>query len=100
MHSVNEANADVLGIADYRSALDDKGQGNEGIAENGGEEDSATKLYTWINLVNAVSELTRYDFDKVFGMPAMEFFTYVTYLKYKQKKEEQKLRQFRAQHKI
>ena len=34
----------------------------------------------------------------VFQMPAMEFFAWVAYAKYKVKKQEEQIRQFKAKH--
>lgn len=48
--------------------------------------------------MEAVAEMTRFNFEEVYNMSAMEFFAYCSYLKYKQKKEEDRIRQFKAQH--
>lgn len=44
--------------------------------------------------------MTNYNFSEVYGLPVMEFFAYTAYLRYKQRKEEQKIREFRLKHKI
>lgn len=44
--------------------------------------------------------MTNYNFSEIYGMPIMEFFTYISYLKYKAAKEEQQIREFKAKHKI
>ena len=38
-------------------------------------------------LVEAVSDLTKYDFEKVFKMQAVEFFAFVAYCRWKQERE-------------
>ena len=48
--------------------------------------------------MEAVSELTHYNFGEVYQMGVNEFFTYVAYCHYKAKKEEQKIREFRLKH--
>jgi len=40
------------------------------------------------------------NFNEVFLMPIMEFFTYVSYCNYKRRKEEEQIRKFKAQHKV
>jgi hypothetical protein len=42
-------------------------------------------------LVDAISELTRYDFEKVYRMEAVEFFSYVSYAKYKADRERKRM---------
>lgn len=44
--------------------------------------------------------MTRYNFGQVYDMPVMEFFTYVSYIRYKKAKEEQKIREFKTKHHI
>ena len=44
--------------------------------------------------------MTNYNFSQVYGLPIMEFLTYTAYLRYKQRKEEQQIREFRLKNKI
>jgi len=44
--------------------------------------------------------MTNYNFGQVYEMPIMEFFTYVSYLRYKQAKEEQQIREFKLKNKL
>ena len=44
--------------------------------------------------------MTNYNFGQVFDLPIMEFFTYVSYLRYKAAKEEQAIREFKTKHHI
>ena len=44
--------------------------------------------------------MTKYNFGQIFEMPVMEFYTYISYLRYKQAKEEQKLREFRLKNRL
>ena len=57
-------------------------------------------MRVWLSLVEAVAQMTNYNFSEVYGLPVMEFFAYTAYLRYKQRKEEQKIREFRLKHKI
>lgn len=100
MQQVNEENSAVLRLGSKSDADNDEGQGDEGSGEESGgrnqEGENGSKLYLWLNLIEAVSELTRYDFGRVYEMPVMEFFMYVSYVNYKRKKEEQQIKEFRA----
>lgn len=62
-----------------------------GTGETGNGADTANKIYVWISLVEAVSELTKYDFEKVFNMEAIEFFSFVTYCRFKAEKEKRRI---------
>lgn len=44
--------------------------------------------------------MTRYDFGEIFNMPVMEFFTYVAYIRYKLRKEEERMRMWKIKNKI
>lgn len=39
--------------------------------------------------------MTNYNFGQVFDLPIMEFFTYVSYIRWERAKEEQKLREYK-----
>lgn len=47
-----------------------------------------------------MSGLTRYDFEKAFRMSAMEFFSLVCYIDWKNRKQEEEIRKFRIRNKI
>lgn len=38
-------------------------------------------------MIEAVSEMTRYNFGQVYDMPAIEFFAYIKYINIKRQKE-------------
>lgn len=38
-------------------------------------------------MISVVSDLTKYDFGKVYDMPAMEFFAYIQYINEKRRRE-------------
>lgn len=46
----------------------------------------------WVACLEAVAEMTNYNFGQLYGMPAMEFLTYLAFVNYKRKKEEQELK--------
>lgn len=50
--------------------------------------------------MEAVSNLTKFDFDKVYEMPIVDFFQYVAYINWKRKKEEKELREFQNKNRI
>lgn len=43
--------------------------------------------------MKAVADLTRFDFERVFNMPVMEFFAYVAYVNFDIRRQENKMRQ-------
>jgi hypothetical protein len=45
--------------------------------------------------VKAVSDYTKYDWEKVFRMSAMEFFAFIAYIDFDRRREEQKIRSMR-----
>lgn len=49
--------------------------------------------------MEAVAEVTRLNFNQLYEMPAIEFLSYVSYVDYKRRKEEQMIREFKAKHK-
>lgn len=86
---------DVLKVEVKDDGNDGKkgGQGDvKGDADTAEHDNGPTSLRVWISLVEAVSELTRYDFEKVYSIPVVEFFTYVSYIKWREKKREQDLK--------
>lgn len=42
--------------------------------------------------MEAVAEMTKYNFGELYNMPALEFFAYIAYINYKRKKEEAQLK--------
>lgn len=44
--------------------------------------------------------MTGYNFGQLYLLPALEFFAYVSYIRWKQAKEERQLREFRLKNKI
>lgn len=46
----------------------------------------------WLACAEAVAELTRFNFERVFRMPVMEFFAYLSYVNYKRRAQEQELK--------
>ena len=47
-----------------------------------------------------MAEMTNYTFGEVYNISVMEFFTYVSYLRMKARKEEQKMREWKIKNKI
>ena len=74
----------------------DGNEGGEGDDKGDGDTDEPDagrgKLYVWLDCVKAVSELTRFDFERVYRMPVVEFFCYVAFYNFRQRREEEQLR--------
>ena len=45
-----------------------------------------------MDAIKAVSDLTRYDFEKVYNMAAVEFFAYIQYINFDRKREERRIK--------
>lgn len=72
------------------------GQGDVGSLGNPNEGVSGpTKSYIWLDAVKAISEYTRYDWEKIFRMSAMEFFAFIAYINFDRRREEQLIKKLR-----
>lgn len=65
------------------------------------KEDTGTKkntkrnvFYIWMNLIEAVEEITNFDYERVLRMEAIEFFAICTYAFYKAEKQKAELNKF------
>lgn len=47
-----------------------------------------------------MAEMTNYNFGEVYNISVMEFFTYVSYLRMKARKEEARMREWKIKNKI
>ena len=54
----------------------------------------AVRIRKWFEAVDAVSELTRLNWNQVYELPAIDFLIYIKFYNWKQKKREQQLNQF------
>lgn len=76
----------------------------QGMEEQGTEQESSENSkdnsFVWISHIEAVSELTRLDFDKTQAMPAYNFLSYLVYVDFKRRKEKQELEQIRIKNKL
>ena len=79
-------------------------EGGEGAVEGDGDTaepgDGRTKLYVWLDCARAVAELTRYDFTRVFNMPVVEFFAYIAYINFDQRRKEAELKKINRKYGI
>lgn len=74
----------------------EEGQGNDEGPGTGNEADNGqVGLHIWLSAVEAVSDLTKYDWEKTFKMSAMEFFAFLQYYNYKTRKQEAAIRKLR-----
>lgn len=91
MRTVNQAYAST--DRDEGSDVEDeeREQGDKGDSGESGERDTEFKAYVWISLVEAVSDLTKYDFEKVFQMQVIEFFAFLGYVRFKNERERKRL---------
>ena len=77
----------------------EEGQGDVESDRNTDEADSGRiGGHIWLACIEAVKDLTGFNFERVMNMPAIEFFTYLSYINYKKRKEEQQLIKLRAKH--
>lgn len=49
--------------------------------------------------MDAVSDTTKLNFNEVFRLPILEFLTYIDYVNYKRRKEEEQIRKMNAKYK-
>ena len=98
MLEINQTNEDVLrsnaesGKTSSTERREGDGGSNEDTVEPG---DGRIRGTVWLSCVEAVSDLTKYDWEKVFRMSAMEFFVFLAYHNYKVKKQEQEIKKIR-----
>lgn len=75
---------------------DNRKEGGQGNDESLGDSDEAVpgpnKSYVWLDAVKAVSEYTRYDWEKIFRMSAMEFFAFIAYINFDRRREERRIK--------
>ena len=57
-------------------------------------------MTTWLSFVEAVSDLTKYDWEKTFAMSIMEFFAFLSYVNYKRTIEQKKLEDWKRRNRI
>ena len=85
---------DVLQMDNAVEKTDGK-EGGEGNDESDGaatEPDTGrNKLYIFLDCAKAVAELTRFNFERVFRMPVIEFFAYVAYVNFDTRRREREL---------
>lgn len=71
----------------------EKGEGsNQGDGDTGGTDTGRIRATVWLDAVYAVSDLTKYDWQKVFEMSAMEFFVFLSYSNYRVRRQEAEIR--------
>ena len=98
---VNRENADVL-EDDASLAETDSTERQEGTGGGDGDTDEVNSGRVsgtvWLSAVEAVSDLTKYNWREVFQMSALEFFTFLRYVNYKRAKEQRELRKLMKKH--
>lgn len=103
MHQVIQAFPDVLNSSNNSEKDNGKEEGQGEVESNRvGDETNGgrIKLHIWLSLIEAVSDLTKYDFQKTFAMSVYEFFAFISYINYKRTKEKAEIDKFRRQNKI
>ena len=53
-------------------------------------------FFVWMNLIEAVEEITNFDYERVLQMEAIEFFAICTYAFYKIEKQKAELNKFQT----
>lgn len=103
VRQIDSANPSLFGNYSDNAETSDKGQETEERVEGNGESGESVKrtapILVYIGLMEAVAEVTRLNFNQLYEMPAIEFLSYVSYVDYKRRKEEQMIREFKAKHK-
>ena len=56
-------------------------------------------MHLWLTCVQAVSDLTKYDWEKVFKMSALEFFAFLSFVNYQRRKEQLEMQRINAKYK-
>lgn len=56
------------------------------------------RYFTWLALVDSVSQLTRDPWDTVFSKNIYEFFNLLSYLKHKSNKEKERIEKWKREH--
>ena len=88
-------------MGDEAESEEQGGEGDAGsVEDSNGSGVQQPQLRVWLSLVEAVAQMTNYNFREVYGLPIMEFFTYVAYIRYKRKMEEKQINDFRTRNKL
>ena len=95
VRQINQLNNDSVKVEDAAKEADGE-KGGPGEDEGPGDTDGAPPGqpggYMWLDAVRAVSEYTRYDWEKIFRMSAMEFFTFLAYVNFDKRREERRIK--------
>ena len=67
----------------------------EGSDESAQTPKRGNTLFIWLSLIEAVEEITRFDYEKTLNMQAIEFFALATYAFYKVEKEKAEIEKFK-----
>ena len=74
-------------------------QGTEGDSKADGENPygntGTPQFYNWLSLIRAVSDLTKWEFDKVLQRTAVEFFAFASFVIYEKEREKKMIEDFR-----
>lgn len=101
MLEINRTNSDVL-ESDAEGPEISSTEGQEGDGGSDGNPDGPdtgrVNGTVWLSAVEAVSDLTKYNWKQVFDMSALEFFVFLRYVNYKRVKEQRELRKLMKKH--
>ena len=87
MRSIDSDFSSLFKAADKAEDKARAESGGEGAAREDDGGGGKPTTYDWLNLVEAVSETTRFDFDKVFESPVRDFIAYLAYINEKRSRE-------------
>lgn len=72
-----------------------EGEGNdEGRIENNEKSKKTNTLFNWFSLVEAVEEITKFNYEQVMNMEIVEFLVLCTYAFFKAEKQKAELNKF------
>jgi len=55
-------------------------------------------MFVWLSIVKRVSDMTKFDWEKVFNLNVYEFFNYLSFCISYSRKEEEELKKWRETH--
>lgn len=98
---INQLNSDGSEAKDEVDE-DNRKEGGQGDDESLGNPDEnvpqRNRAYIWLDAVKAVSEYTHYDWEKVFRMSALEFFSFIAYINFDRRREERRIKALQKKH--
>lgn len=77
---------------------DGLGKRDDGEVGSGNNNDEGNGAYSWLSLLKEVSDLTHDPWSSCWAMPIYEFFGYVAFNREYNRRQEEYMRNYKAQH--